>query len=301
MMPGFSIPALRMLTTMSLILTAFAVADAAAEAPAVAAPTSTVDVVLASEVQWGPLNPARGDASPRAADLWGDRSKDEATGFLVKFKDGFSSPPHIHNVTYRGVVIHGLIHNDDPGAEPMWMPAGSFWSQPAGESHITAAKGEEGGDSLAYIEIQSGPYLVRPSDQAFDLGERPINVDASNVIWLDATNLTWIEEHKAPVPDVKVAFLWGDPNGDRPSGSLLKLPAGFRGALQGLGPSFRAVVIAGQLRHQASGEPGSAALEPGSYFGSTGEAAHPIVTSEESILYIRTSGRYNIVTAKPGE
>ncbi|MEO1279451.1 MAG: DUF4437 domain-containing protein, partial [Planctomycetota bacterium] len=69
--------------------------------------TTPVEVVLASEANWGALNPARGDAGPRAADLWGDRTLAGATGFLVKFAEGFSSPPHIHNVTYRGLVIEG--------------------------------------------------------------------------------------------------------------------------------------------------------------------------------------------------
>jgi hypothetical protein len=121
-------------------------------------------VVPAADVEWGALNPARGDASPRAATLWGDRTGSGATGFLVRFVDGFESPPHIHNVTYRGVVIRGLVHNDDASAEPMWMPAGSYWTQPRGGPHITAARGE----TVAYIEIDEGPYLVRPVDQAFE-------------------------------------------------------------------------------------------------------------------------------------
>ncbi|MEM6756041.1 MAG: DUF4437 domain-containing protein, partial [Planctomycetota bacterium] len=83
--------------------------------------SGTVEVIPASEVNWTALNPARGDESPKAATLWGDRGADEATGFLVEFVDGFSSPPHIHNVTYRGVVISGLVHNDDPDAATMWM------------------------------------------------------------------------------------------------------------------------------------------------------------------------------------
>lgn len=87
------------------------------------------EVLLQSDVQWTPLNPARGDQSPQAGTLWGDRTNSGASGFLVQFVDGFSSPPHIHNVTYRGVVISGLIHNDDPKAEKMWMPEGSFWTQ----------------------------------------------------------------------------------------------------------------------------------------------------------------------------
>lgn len=36
------------------------------------------------------------------------------------------------------------------------MPLGSFWTQPSGEVHITAAKGEE---NIAYVEIDSGPDL----------------------------------------------------------------------------------------------------------------------------------------------
>lgn len=94
-----------------------------------------------------------------------------ATGMLVKFKKGFSSPPHIHNITYRAIVIEGKLHNDDPSAEAMWMPAGSYWQQPAGE----------GQQNMAYLEINHGPYLVKPTDKAFDNGERPINIDVTNM------------------------------------------------------------------------------------------------------------------------
>ncbi|PWJ58144.1 uncharacterized protein DUF4437, partial [Dyadobacter jejuensis] len=96
----------------------------------------TNKVVLSSEIVWEKLNPARGEQSPQAGTIWGDRKGEIATGFLAKFTDGFSSPPHIHNVTYRAVVIKGMIHNDDPKAENMWMKTGSFWTQPVGESHI---------------------------------------------------------------------------------------------------------------------------------------------------------------------
>jgi len=100
-------------------------------------------VVSSDEVNWGYLNPLRGDKSPGAAELWGDRTKNVATGMLVKFKKGFSSPPHVHNITYRGIVIKGMMHNADPSAEKMWMPTGSYWTQPAGDNHITAANSEE--------------------------------------------------------------------------------------------------------------------------------------------------------------
>ena len=90
----------------------------------------TNKVLLSSEIKWEKLNPARGDQSPQAGTIWGDRKGEVATGFLAKFVDGFSSPPHIHNATYRAVVIKGSIHNDDPAAANMWMKPGSFWTQP---------------------------------------------------------------------------------------------------------------------------------------------------------------------------
>lgn len=195
-------------------------------------------VISADNIEWGLLNPLRGDASPKAADLWGDRSKDMATGMLVKFKKGFSSPPHIHNITYRGVVIEGLMHNDDPKAEKFWLPTGSFWTQPAGESHITAADGQE---NLIYLEIDSGPYLVLPSEKAFDNRERPINVDERNLVWLDANDIVWLENKKA-----QIVYLWGEPK--LTSGSFLKLPTGFKGTIEN-DNELKAVVVKGKATH----------------------------------------------------
>lgn len=102
------------------------------EAPPPATDSAALELLPASEVEWEKMNPARGDKSPQAGTLWGDRKGKVPTGFLAKFVDGFSSPPHIHNATYRAVVISGLIHNDDPAAAESWMPTGSFWTQPKG-------------------------------------------------------------------------------------------------------------------------------------------------------------------------
>lgn len=250
--------------------------------PAIPEPTNKV--VLASEINWTPLNPARGDQSPQAGTLWGDRDEEVATGFLVKFVVGFSSPPHIHNVTYRGIVISGLIHNDDPSAEKMWMPTGSFWTQPAGEAHITAAKGSE---NMAFIEIGEGPYLVRPTEQAFDNGERPLNVDASNLVWVNQPG-----EQGA----VKVANLWGSPQDNQLHGTLIKLPAGFIGKIHSKGSTFRAVVVQGQPQYQMPHAADLKTMEPGSYFSSEGESVHQISSAagSESIIYVRTDGKFEV-------
>ena len=260
-------------------------------------PASEVDVQIhpISEVECQQLNPARGDKSPRAGTLWGDRSASGPTGFLLYPVDGFESPPHIHNVSYRGVVIRGLIHNDDPDAEKMWMPSGSFWTQPGGESHITAAKGT---DSLAYIEVDDGPFLVRPASDAFDNGERPVNVDVSNIVWLDASNSTWVDPSGNPDPKnaPRLAFLWGEPRDRQFNGTLLKLPAGYSGKIRSHGSTIRAVVIQGPIELKVPGQSGWTTLDPGSYFTSPGNPVHPLFlkSKAESSLYIRTQGRYNV-------
>jgi quercetin dioxygenase-like cupin family protein len=214
--------------------------------------------------------------------------------------DGFESPPHIHNVSYRGVVISGLIHNDDPNAENMWMPAGSFWTQPKGEVHITAARGS---NTLAYIEIEKGPYLVLPSKEAFDSGERPVNVDKSNIVWLDASDITWIDRPGMPASanGPTVAFLWDNTQDDQLSGTLVKLPAGFTGKINSHGSTFRAVVIKGQPQYQMPSEKDVKTLEPGSYFSSKGESVHQVSSKagEESIIYVRTDGKYDVIPAQP--
>ncbi len=263
---------------------------------------SSNELVLHSDIEWGPLNPARGEKGPKAANLWGDRSGSGPSGFLVQFLEGFSSPPHIHNVTYRGLVISGLLHNDDPSADKMWLPAGSYWTQPLGQVHITAANGS---NNLAYIEIEDGPYLVLPTEQASDNGERPVNIDRSNIVWVDASSIVWMNQPGMPaaINGPKVAFLWANPEDDQLNGTLIKLPNGFTGKIRSHGSSFRAVIIQGQPEYQLPGESEAKTLEQGSYFGSKGESVHQISSKagEESIIYVRTDGQFEIIPQLPTE
>ncbi|MFL1896340.1 DUF4437 domain-containing protein [Aquimarina sp. 2-A2] len=245
----------------------------------------TNKVLLSSEIIWEKLNPARGDQSPQAGTIWGDRKDEVATGFLAKFVDGFSSPPHIHNVTYRAVVIKGSIHNDDPQAETMWMKPGSFWTQPKGESHITAAKGEE---NIALVEIDKGPYLVQPIEEAYDNGERPININASNVVWLNSKHTTWIDSNSK----AELSFLWEAKDS---KGLFVKLPKTFSGTLQSDGTVLHSVVIEGELNYTLPQNQETKILDAGSYFSSTNKAIHSISTSKNDvILYIRTNGSIKI-------
>jgi mannose-6-phosphate isomerase-like protein (cupin superfamily) len=243
-------------------------------------------VVAAHDIEWGYLNPLRGDKSPGAADLWGDRTKNTATGMLVRFNKGFESPPHIHNITYRGIVIDGAMHNDDPSADKMWMPAGSFWTQPAGEDHTTAANGSA---NLIYLEIDSGPYLVQPSSEHFDNGERPLNLHKDNIVWLNDGEL-----HDITAAGVSSTYLWGS-TADM-NGSMIKLPVGFKGTIGTHASEFRAVVIAGDVDYHSVDITLPISLSAGSYVESTGNFKHQLVNEgqQEATIYIRTNSAYRV-------
>jgi len=246
----------------------------------------TNKITLSSEIKWEKMNPARGDQSPLAGTIWGDRKADVATGYIGKFKDGFSSPPHIHNVTYRAIVMNGLIHNDDLEAEKMWMPTGSFWTQPAGASHITAAKGKA---TMAYIEIDQGPYLVKPVEESFQNKERPLNLDISNVVWLDHTTTNWISG-KSPA---QLSILWK--NTQDIQGILIHLPENYHGEILSDGDVFTGIVISGNIEYQMQGENTTTQLDQGSSFSSTTRSSHIVSTSDEVLIYIRTNAKFEIL------
>ncbi|WP_026777761.1 DUF4437 domain-containing protein [Polaribacter sp. Hel_I_88] len=258
-----------------------------AQTPTTDTKMSIDEVVTVDDIEWGWLNPLRRDKSPSAGKLWGDRTKNEPAGFLVKFKKGFLSPPHIHNITYRGVVIQGLLHNDDEHAEKQWLPAGSFWQQPAGEVHITAADDTE---NMAFLDIQEGPYLVKPTSEAFDNEERPINVDKTNLVWLNANDIQWVDKKS----NVQTAFLWGNHQENQLRATLLKIPAGFKGSIKNLSKNFRAVVISGKITHQFFKKGDKNVLESGSYFSAKENTITKITTDTETVIYIRSNGGFKV-------
>ena len=251
----------------------------------------SVRVVTPDQVDYVPLNPARGDASPQAGVLWGDIREDVPSGVLLKFAEGFASPPHIHNITYRAIVISGEIHNDDPDAANMWMGPGTFWTQPAGEVHITSARPGLGG--TAFLEILEGPYLVQPGDQAFDNGERPLNLVSSNMMWMTSDEFNWID---ANAKGAEIALLWGDLRANALSGSMLKLPSGFSGDLWSQEEGIRAVTIKGELTHTVEGLPSTSRLQAGGYFSSDEGVQHSISceSASDCLVYVRTAGQFRV-------
>jgi len=253
---------------------------------------SETEIVPQGDVSFSPLNPDRGDAAPQAGALWGDIRKDVGTGTLVKFKPDFSSPPHIHNITYRAIVIEGMVHNDDPNAEVMWMGPGSYWTQPAGQNHITSA-GPEG--ATIFLEILSGPYKVMPSEQATETEESPINMAASNIVWLDSADVDWIVQGDAGADGAEIAFIWDTPEDGDVNGTLLKMPAAYSGTLASNGNALDVVVIEGQIKVSTDGGQ-TATLGTGSRVGSQGEARHMLSCEGEGecLIYVTSHGAYQL-------
>lgn len=123
-----------------------------------------------------------------------------------------------------------------------------------------------------------------PPEKAFDSGERAINVHTSNLVWVDLPG--------APEGEgLQVAYLWGALQPGSANGTFLKIPARGSARILSHAATFRAVVIQGAPVYRTAGDK---TLGPGSYFGSSSQAVHEISSSssEESVLYIRTEGRY---------
>ena len=133
------------------------------------------------------------------------------------------------------------------------------------------------------------PYLVQPVEEAYDSGERPVNVDKSNVVWVD------FPDAELSAEGLQIAYLWGAPKEGGLNGTLVKFPSKFIGEIQSNDSDFHAVVIQGQLQYQLSGK--AKALKAGSYFSSKEKAAHQILidSDEIGIVYVRTKGRFGVI------
>ena len=95
-----------------------------------------------------------------------------------------------------------------------------------------------------------------------------------------------------------MAHLWGEIAGKEKNGSFVKMPAGYSGKLSTAAPLMRVVTIGGVTQVQVSGGSDTQKLDPGSYFGSMGEASHQVscVSGDECILYLHTEGKYQLTS-----
>lgn len=230
-----------------------------------------------------PLNPDRGDAAPQASVLWGDIREDMASGTLLRFKDGFSSPPHIHNITYRAIVIEGDVHNAPPEEPQVWMGPGSFWAQAAGENHITEAK--PGASALAFLEIQEGPYKVMPPEERFSSPDESVNLKAEDMEWTSVAGAGWADGDDA----IEATSLWGSDEAGQPHGRLVRMGAGSSATITFADRALKAVVIDGSVEHSVEGVSDPVALGEGAYFSTNAAVPNSLnCTASSCLVYLRT-------------
>lgn len=110
------------------------------------------------DIKLAPADP-KDPKGPQFGPVWGDMTK-EPNGLMIRLPAGFKSNVHVHSADYRGVVISGvLINAQAEEKEPIKLPTGSYWFQPAKAKHYTAC--EPGADCLAYVQFM-GPFDSKP-------------------------------------------------------------------------------------------------------------------------------------------
>lgn len=129
---------------------------------------------------------------------------------------------------------------------------------------------------MVYVEIDEGPYLVRPVDQAFDNGERPLNLGESEIQWDSAESVGW---SRAP-SGLKVAQLWETDGG---SGRLVRFEQLGQFELSSASP-FGIVVVTGRATV-------GAVVEAGGFIGAT---RAQIRVDASTTLYLRASARVEL-------
>jgi quercetin dioxygenase-like cupin family protein len=102
--------------------------------------------------------PLRGGS---VANLFGDPAKPRAFVTRIRMPDGMKLAPHYHPVLENVTVLQGTlmigVGDKMDVAKMITLPAGSFFSVPAGVHHYAMAKGE------TIIQLNDvGPWAMNP-------------------------------------------------------------------------------------------------------------------------------------------
>lgn len=97
----------------------------------------------------------------------------------------------------------------------------------------------------------------------------------------------------APLMDIEIAVLWGNPQ-EGEAAVMLRFPPNFPGGMHTHTSSYHAVVVSGASRHWVEGETEADAplQRPGDYWYQAGGQVHQdsFPTDEETILFLQFDG-----------
>lgn len=116
-------------------------------------PIERSQLLAAQELDWRPLP---GIAGAEQAPLVGDPFEGAHRAYF-RYPVGLASPLHAHTYGDRGVVVSGTLSLAVEGAPAKRLPAGSFFSIPAGVPHVTRVEGSE---PCVFFMEREGPFDV---------------------------------------------------------------------------------------------------------------------------------------------
>ena len=140
-------------------------APAPAAAAPVAKPAAAHVAMSPKDIKWGdpPPNLPKG---AKIAVLYGDPGKEGLFIARLKMPNGYKIAPHTHPTDESVTIIQGSFAigmGDTIDPKTKALPAGSFYSMPAGMHHFAFAKGE------TVVEVSAmGPFTLNYLNPADD-------------------------------------------------------------------------------------------------------------------------------------
>ena len=108
-----------------------------------------------TELKFGPTGISDGvHGELHAAPAYGDLGTGPH-GTFIKMPAGYVSPAHTHSEDYWAVVISGVMVNKKPDGPDVLLPAGSYYFQKGGETHVTKCTSPDG---CVFFVNQSGGF-----------------------------------------------------------------------------------------------------------------------------------------------
>ena len=150
--------------TGALAQTAWAQGTPAAAPPAEAKPAEAHVAMSPKDIKWGDAPPIFVKGAKMAV-LYGDPSKEGLFIVRLKMPPNYKIAPHTHPTAESVTVISGAFAigmGDAIDAKTKALPAGSFYSMPAGMHHYAFSKG------ATEVEVSAmGPFVlnyINPAD-----------------------------------------------------------------------------------------------------------------------------------------
>jgi hypothetical protein len=127
--------------------------------PAVAADNSDLYADSSKVVPITELNFYQNKEGLTIANGWGDPATGAHSNY-IKMAGGTSSSVHTHSSSYYGVVISGVVANEQTSSRPdRPLSAGSYWYQKGGEPHVTKCISQS--ECLFFVTSKGGfDYLA---------------------------------------------------------------------------------------------------------------------------------------------